>query len=302
MSDEAIPQPDLRGSVRGRRLLAFFVLTFHASWSLFVAGAVVSGPAGSSSISPTHIAGLIILLGVFMPSVVAFALTARDRGAAGCVALLRQALPRAVRARWYVFAVGYMAAIKLAVALLHRLATGAWPPFGDISVPLLFVSILISTPVQAGEEFGWRGYALPGLAARFGLARASLLLGAIWACWHLPFFFIAASDTFHQSFPLYFVEVTALSVAMAWLYWRTGGSLLLVMLMHAAVNATKDIVPSAVKGATNPFALSPSLMGWLTAAMLWITSAYFLFKMRSAPADALSGLEADPNAPLADLS
>lgn len=69
---------------------------------------------------------------------------------------------------------------------------------------------------------------------------------------------------------------------MAWLYWRTEGSLLLVMLMHAAVNNTKDIVPSAVAGATNPFALSTSLAAWLTVALLWIGAAYFLFRMRGA--------------------
>ena len=67
---------------------------------------------------------------------------------------------------------------------------------------------------------------------------------------------------------------------MAWLYWRTGGSLLLVMLLHAAVNNTKDIVPSAVPGATNPFALSTSLVAWLTVALLWICAAYFLIRMR----------------------
>ena len=40
---------------------------------------------------------------------------------------------------------------------------------------------------------------------------------------------------------------------MAWLYWKTEGSLLLVMLMHASVNNTTDIIPAAVPGAANPF-------------------------------------------------
>jgi membrane protease YdiL (CAAX protease family) len=77
----------------------------------------------------------------------------------------------------------------------------------------------------------------------------------------------------------YLLQVTALSVAAAWLYWRTGGSLLLVMLLHAAVNNTKDIVPSAVPGATNIFALSPSLVAWLTVVFLWIPAVYFLVRM-----------------------
>ena len=50
------------------------------------------------------------------------------------------------------------------------------------------------------------------------------------------------SDTFHQSFPVYLLQVTAISVVLAWLYWRTD-SLFVVMLLDAAVNNTKDIVP-----------------------------------------------------------
>jgi membrane protease YdiL (CAAX protease family) len=116
---------------------------------------------------------------------------------------------------------------------------------------------------------------------RFGLARASLLLGVIWACWHLPQFFILESDTYGQSFFVFGLQVTALSVAIAWLYARTNGSLLLVMLMHAAVNNSKDIVPSAVPGATNTLGFSASLVAWLTVTLLWICAAYFLARMPS---------------------
>ncbi|HEY4611871.1 MAG TPA: CPBP family intramembrane glutamic endopeptidase, partial [Bacteroidota bacterium] len=164
----------------------------------------------------------------------------------------------------------------------HRLVTGGWPPFGEIPVYLMLGALIVSTPVQAGEELGWRGYALPRLADKFGLGPASIILGIIWACWHLPFFFIPASDTFGQSFPVYLSQVTALSVAMAWLYWRTNGSLLPVMLLHAAVNNTKDIVPSVEVGATDSFTLSASPVAWLTVALLWLCALYFLIRMRRA--------------------
>jgi hypothetical protein len=54
------------------------------------------------------------------------------------------------------------------------------------------------------------------------------------------------------------------------------------MLLHAAVNNSKDIVPSAVPGATNPFGMNASVVGWLTVAGLWIGAAYFLFRMSKA--------------------
>jgi uncharacterized protein (DUF697 family) len=56
------------------------------------------------------------------------------------------------------------------------------------------------------------------------------------------------------------------------------------MLLHAAVNNTKDIVPSVVPGATNPFVLSPSLVAWITVALLWLAAAYFLSRMRKTAA------------------
>jgi len=263
-------------------VLNFFTLTYIVSWIFFIAWAVVSGPTASMTSERAVLATPLLLIGVFAPALVALALTFRADGRAGTEALIRRAVEWPGGARWYLFALGYMAAIKLAAAALHRIVTGAWPPFGQETVLIMAGAIVVSTPVQAGEEIGWRGYALPRLANRVGLPVASIVLGVIWASWHLPFFFIPRADTFGQSFPLYLLSVTAISVAMAWLYWRSNGSLLLTMMLHAAINNTKDIVPSAASPTTSSFALNGSLVAWLTAALLWICAVYFLIQMRGA--------------------
>src|SRR5438034_9318821 len=258
-------------------VVKFFVLTYAVRWACFItvaaAGIPVYAPLG----------GVLVLLGTFAPSLVALRLTARTEGDGGVRALLGGVLRWRVATRWYVFALAYIPAIKFTVALAHRLAAGAWPRFGDEPWYAILAAISFSTPFQAGEEIGWRGYALPRLAARFGLARASILLGVIWACWHLPQFFIPEADTFGQSFFVYVLQVTGLSVPMAWLYARTNGSLLLVMLLHSAVNNAKDIVPSAVPGANGTFGLSASLVAWLTVTLLWVCAAYFLARMPKIP-------------------
>ncbi|SRR6266404_5203907 len=274
-----------------RSLAKFFLLTFSAAWICWTASFVISyGPAfilrgADAARAPTAapaalLAGAVLLLGVFAPALVALALTDRAEGRAATQSLLSRIFRWDVGWRWYLFALAYIPVVKLSVAIMHRLVTGAWPRFGRTPWYLMVGAIAVSTWVQAGEEIGWRGYALPRLSEHLGLAPASIILGIIWATWHLPLFFFPGSDTMGQSFPLYLLQVTAVSVAMAWLYWRTGGSLLLVMLLHAAVNNTKDIVPSANLYATNPWALSRSLVGWLTVALLWIAAAYFLFRMR----------------------
>lgn len=259
--------------IPGEGVVTFFVLSCAVMWACFISVAVAAIPARSP------LGTVLVHLGAFSPSLVALWLTARAEGSTGVRTLLEPILQWRVAAHWYLFAVGYIPAIKLSAALVHRVATGVWPPFGDEPWYVIPVAIAFSTPFQAGEEIGWRGYALPRLAARFGLARASILLGLIWACWHLPQFFIPEADTYGQSFFVYVLQVTALSVAMAWLYAHTNGSLLLVMLMHSAVNNSKDIVPSAVPGATNTFGLSASLVAWLAVTLLWICAAYFLARM-----------------------
>ena len=269
-------------------LIKFFSLTYAVTWSCWAAAA---------ALSPGMLAQPLFLLGVVAPSLVALGLTMRANGREGALALLRRMFQWNVSARWYVFAAGYLAAIKLTVAVVHRLAFGEWPRFGQQAWYVMAAVILTSTWVQAGEEIGWRGYALPRLAARLGLGPASLLLGAVWASWHLPLFFVPEADTYGQSFPVYLLQVTALSVAMGWLYWRTEGSLLLVMLMHAAINNTKDIVPSAALAASNPFVLSSSRVAWLTVALLWICAAYFLVRMRQAVLPAASGQLSTPPPP-----
>ncbi|HBB88474.1 MAG TPA: hypothetical protein DC047_12745 [Blastocatellia bacterium] len=263
-----------------RSLLKFFLLTFSATWLLWVASFAMSQGSGAAHPTLGLLAGAVFLLGVFAPALVALALTDRAEGRAATLALLGRIFKWDVGWKWYLFAIAYMPVVKLSVAVLHRMITGAWPQFGQTPWYLMVGAIAVSTWAQAGEEIGWRGYALPRLSQQFGLATASIFLGIIWAAWHLPLFFFPGSDIRGQSFPLYLLQVTALSVALAWLYWRTGGSMLLVMLLHAAVNNTKDIVPSADPNATNSLALSHSLVGWLTVALLWIAAAYFLLRMR----------------------
>ena len=195
-------------------------------------------------------------------------------------------------ARLYLFAIGYMAATKLVAALIHRIAMGAWPSFGDTTLPLMLGAILVSTWVQAGEELGCRGYELPRLATHLGLGGASVLLGVFWALWHLPLFFLRGSGSEGQSFPIYLLHVTALSVAMSWLYWKAEGSLLLVILMHASVNNTTGIVPAAVPKAVSAMSFEGSLVAWATVGVSSVVAALLLSQMRGAEIGAMLNLGA----------
>jgi membrane protease YdiL (CAAX protease family) len=255
--------------------MMFYVLAFGIAWSMWaLAGRFTDGA------TLTATGHLIFLTGVFAPGISAVSIAATKGGGADVRALFRQIARFKVPAKYYAFAAGYMAVVKLTAAVLIRVSSGAWPAFGTDPIALIIGALIVSTWTQAGEELGWRALALPRLAARMGMGPASIVLGVIWALWHLPLFYAPYSDTVGQSFPLYLSQVTALSVAMGWLYWRTRGSLFLVMLLHAAVNNTANIVPSRIAGATEAMSFHASAVGWTTAGILWAVAALLVYDMR----------------------
>jgi len=256
-------------------LFLFFTVAFALMWLLFLAVAFIPIPAGSP------LGRGLILLGAFAPALAAVAVTFRTEGRTGVITLLRRIVQWRVSAKYYVFALGFMVAIKLTAALIYRASTSSWPRFDTSHSYLIPVAIAFSTPFQAGEEIGWRGYALPQLAQRFGFGNASVLLGAIWGVWHLPQFFIRDADSYQQSFLVFVLQVTAMSVVFAWLYLRTEGSLLLTMLLHASINNSKDIVPSGVIGGTARFGFGASGISWIALVLLWACAAYFLVDIRT---------------------
>jgi hypothetical protein len=151
----ATPEIDMRS------VLKFFLLAYIVSWTFWIAAAAISGWSASPPPELSLVTGLLFLFGTIAPSLVALLLTARADGREGTLTLLRRTVRWQVRARWYFFAITYMAVVKLTVVLLHRIATDAWPKFGQTPCYIMAVVIVFSTPVQAGEEVGWRGYALP---------------------------------------------------------------------------------------------------------------------------------------------
>ncbi len=93
-----------------------------------------------------------------------------------------------------------------------------------------------------GEEIGWRGYVQPGLRQKLKLFPTGIIVDAVWGLWHLPLFFIPGASQYGASFPGFLISDIALGVVFAWVYERTGGSLLLSCLFHAAWNFTNGLI------------------------------------------------------------
>jgi uncharacterized protein len=152
----------------------------------------------------------------------------------------------------------------------------------ELILPMFALSL-----IQAGfgEEMGWRGFALPHLVKKTRPLTAALIIGGVWACWHLALYFypgfiqyaVAQTYGFVVTFVIYSTFVVAASVVFSWLYLRSRNSLIPALLIHGMLNVCgwyfhyQDT--HAYGGLTMLIALS---LFWVAAAVLvCVTSPVF---------------------------
>jgi membrane protease YdiL (CAAX protease family) len=219
-------------------LVTFFLLAFGITWVVWVPRA-----AGA----PLGVVGQVSTWAPAIAALLAAALTGgRDA--------VRELVARLVRWRvgwqWYLVVILGPAVFSVAVAGVYVLLGGSWAAAapaalreGSLMMLPLFLLILILTD-GLGEELAWRGFALPRLLTRHNALVASLILGVLWALWHLPLVWTEGATLYQQPGWLFLVDILAKSVLFTWVFLHTRGSVLLAVLLHAA---------------TNLFAVSPNL-------------------------------------------
>ena len=195
--------------------ITFFVLAYAVAWA-FV-------PFGS--------------FGAFGPLVAALVVIPLTRGRAG----LRELGSRLVRWRvhwfWYVVAVGLPLTVHLVTAGLNTAAGADVPSVTATSVSAAVLTFLVRlvnpTDGPLGEEPGWRGFALPGLQHRYSPLAATTVLAVLVAGWHVPLFFLEEGGVQLPVLVTGLVTTIAVTYWYSWLFNRTGGSVLLVLLAHS---------------------------------------------------------------------
>jgi len=141
--------------------------------------------------------------------------------------------------RWKVSIKWYLAAcllfiVPLIFAGFYILFGGQSPgPVPDLTVGIFFIYLLftlLSGPLS--EEAGWRGFALPKLESKFNALNSSIILGIIWACWHIPLYFVEVRMPFY----IFIILNTVISILITWGYNNTKGSLIITVLFHFSFN------------------------------------------------------------------
>jgi membrane protease YdiL (CAAX protease family) len=202
---------------------------------------------------PFHIPFLASLLVGYGFVIASLLVTGLAEGRAGIRALLRRFLIWRVAPRWY--AVVLLGPFALALAALAITLPLVGPPdlkqtmahtlAGPLSLGLFAPLFLLIDTLSNGEEIGWRGYLLPRMRVRWGALAASIVIGVVWAAWHIPKF-LGAGGAPPVPAGLFLLDFVAASILYTWVANGTRDSLLLVTLLHAASNtAAVCLLPTA---------------------------------------------------------
>jgi len=240
---------------------AFFALTFVLAAPFYILNAlayleILGGPG----MGPVYIALLTIT-----PIASASLLTLRRRGRKGLKQLLRKIfdLGRIGNCRWY----GAIVLLPLLISLLSLggiLLSGARLPPAMLPLAALPVVLPFFFVLAAAEETGWMGHAFEPMEARYGALRAALLLGVIWAIWHLPFFVLMMPGAI--VFSAQVVTLVSTRVLIVWAYNNAGKSVFASILFHAMTNALMLTLPNTTTIGTLGPAISSGLV--LSAAVV----------------------------------
>jgi membrane protease YdiL (CAAX protease family) len=229
----------LRRFVRRHRFSTFVTLTFVLTWLpwLTVAWLLQTGRP--------PVVTTLILIGGFGPFLAAVLVAA----AGGDLrSWLRNLVDTGALLRVWAAAVLVPVALYVLALGVFLLAGGG---FDRASVlPAAAVpAVVFATFIRGGlEEPGWRGMALPVLQRSIGAFQASVVIGVIWALWHVPLFLMPGSSQAGTPFWLYAPAVVGLSVVTTWLYNAAGGRVLVPVLFHTLSNAVSVTTATGVVG------------------------------------------------------
>ena len=234
----------LKSLVQRSPLGSFFVLAYVLSGAFIVPWSVSESRVGLGWLPytlPDAFGIVIFVLAPLGPAFAAVVVTGVLEGRSGMRQLLNRITQWRVGLHWYGVALfGFM----FAYIAGYIVVLGADPLVALAeSWSLLFTSFLtlglIGIFVPAiGEEPGWRGFALPRLQEGYGPVWGTLVLGVLVVTYHLPGFFTPfLGPISFLGFVAFWLTAVAGTFIYTWVFNGSGGSLLIVILLHAAGNA-----------------------------------------------------------------
>ena len=217
-----------RPAMSFRTLGSFFALAFGLTWG--IAALLILFPAQIEAIfGELSTTNPLFILAVYAPGIAGVFLVWRYYGIKGLGSFFRRLTLWRMPVTWWVFlVVGIPALVYLGAALNGTIAD----PFPFSTWYAMLSALALALLLGPIEEFGWRGVGLPLLQRRLAPLWAGLLLGAVWALWHVPAFLLSGTPQSSWSFAPYFIGLLAVSVVLTPMFNVARGSILIAALFH----------------------------------------------------------------------
>ena len=220
-------------------VVAFYIV----AWLI---GGVFTAPFMASTLGlMPQIPFIVIFVAAWSASLAAVIITAIISGGAGVKALLARFLIWRFHVGWWLAALLLPAVAALGAVLLSGLFGGRSLDLRSLQPVYTLIPLLVIKVIQAGvgEEFGWRGFALPRVQRRHSALTASIIVGLMHGLWHWPLYFVEPMTQYYEQVAWGFWPALAFdtamvilwSIAYTWLYNNTRGSVLIAAFFHGVV-------------------------------------------------------------------
>lgn len=274
--------------IKNKPLWTYVILAYAISWLILLPELLTM--QGNYQFSERYL--FVLNLSSYGPSLAALIVTAVTEGWAGVKALLKRLL------QWKVPFVVYLLVFFLfpLILFIGYQVIGVKPAPSE-NLFELFLTLVLLAPLNAlvsqiildvgplGEELGWRGFMLPRLLERYGDFTSSVILGLVWAFWHLPGFLFPewrGGLSFAVAVGLYPFSTIAIAYVMTRLYHWSRGSVLIAILYHGIVNYAIGYIQKANLWQIDRF--SPLWLEIIIIGLFIITATIFWGLSRIIPA------------------
>jgi uncharacterized protein len=273
----AAPHRGIRALLARHPLTFYFIIAFAGTWLTELPYVLSKHGAGILQFSSPMLTLLIWTspVSVFMgPFLAAFVMTGATEGRAGIGRFLRRFVLWRVGFRWYLFAfLGVPVICVLSVVFIPGVL-GSFKGLGALA-PLSLLGVFVYVLFLGGalgEEPGWRGFALPRLQSLHGPLLGTLILGPLWALWHLPLFLTPWNELTFFNVVVFVLATTCFAIMYTWVFNNTKGSVLMAILLHASFNAsvTGILAPLFPAPILEDYGLLPLLGGFGVFAVVLV--------------------------------
>jgi membrane protease YdiL (CAAX protease family) len=242
-------EEEVKSTKTEKEAYIFLGLTLALSWFIFWGPlALFKIPTISfvSEIRGPFWAIALFITGGFVPSLLGIFLTWNKEGLAGLRELGRRIIQFKLGWRWYGFTILIVLVGTLGQIFINNILGNTFDSKLFLAQLGSFIPLLIIGPLS--EELGWRGYALERLQTRWNALISSLIVGSIWAFWHLPLFMMVGTSQHELGMPFipFLIMLMASSIFYTCLFNNTNRSLWSAILFHWLFTYAAQVVSSGV--------------------------------------------------------